>query len=193
MLSQAIVPWCEELLENGWAVGPSVLPSTAWDAMARLKQATLNENLLPAGTGKGQDYRAQSVRGDRIRWLDPGRPLDAAVLAPLDALRQTLREELRLPLSHQEAHLAWYPPGAGYARHLDSFRKDNARLVSLVCYLNPGWQPPHGGCLRLHLPTGTHDVPPQQGTAALFLSECIEHEVLPSAVDRWSLACWFRR
>lgn len=185
--------WDDALLDNGWAVSTSLLEPSFWQALDRLKHSTAEQSLMAAGTGKGASFQAQSVRGDRIHWLEGHTPDEATVLAGLDRLRQALREMLRLPLNEVEAHLAYYPPGAGYAKHLDAFQHNNARLVSLVCYLNPQWEPGHGGCLRLHLEQGPVDVPPVWGASAIFLSEAVEHEVLPSSVDRWSLACWFRR
>ena len=55
---------------------------------------------------------------------------------------------------HPQGHpmLAVYPGnGAAYGRHLDSTggRRGNGRVLTLVLYLNPFWQPAHGGCLRL--------------------------------------------
>lgn len=185
--------WGDSLVEHGWAVTPALLGPAFWQALEQLKQTTPFQSLVPAGTGKALSFQAQSVRGDRIHWLDGATSLETTVLQELEGLRQALRDHLRIPLGEVEAHMACYPPGAGYARHLDAFRRDNARLVSLVCYLNPAWEEAHGGCLRLHLPQGPLDVAPRWGQSALFLSETIEHEVLPSTVERWSLACWFRR
>lgn len=185
--------WEESLVEQGWAATPTLLKPAFWDALEQLKHATAAPLLVPAGTGKAISFQAQSVRGDRIRWLEGASVEEVRVLEGLEGLRQELRTLLRVPLNEVEAHLACYPPGAGYARHLDAFRRDNSRLVSLVCYLNPAWESAHGGCLRLHLPEGPVDVAPRRGESAVFLSETIEHEVLPSTVERWSLACWFRR
>ena len=56
-----------------------------------------------------------------------------------DALRQQLNRRLLLGLASVEAHIAWYPPGAGYGRHRDTFRNDDSRVLSLTCYLNAGW------------------------------------------------------
>lgn len=185
--------WEDALVNNGWASGKSMLPPAFWSSLSRLQQATQLESLMPAGTGKGSSFQAQGLRGDRIHWLTEGPEEETAVLAHLHALRADLKERLRLPLNDLEAHLALYAPGTGYTRHVDAFKHDNRRLVSLVCYLNPSWKPEHGGCLRLHLDDGPVDVAPDFGNAALFLSERIEHEVLASAAPRWSLACWFRR
>jgi SM-20-related protein len=92
-----------------------------------------------------------------------------------------------------EAHYALYPTGAGYLRHRDRFRNNDSRVLSLVCYLNPDWPADAGGALRLHLPDGAIDIAPRTGTVVMFLSDEIEHEVLPATQPRLSIAAWFLR
>jgi SM-20-related protein len=151
--------------------------------------------LTPASTGREAGRRQAGLRGDRTRWFEPDAlsPPQAAYWQTMDALRRGLNERLLLGLETWEAHYALYPPGAGYARHRDRFRDDDARVLSSVCYLNDDWHPGDGGALRLHLADGAHDVMPLGGTLALFLSAEIEHEVLPATRERLSIAGWFRR
>lgn len=151
--------------------------------------------LQPAATGRGEGRQRSAARGDSTLWLDDprGGPAAARFLAALDALRLAFNRELLLGLAEVEAHYALYPPGAGYARHRDRFRDDDARVLSLVCYLNPDWPADAGGALRLHLPDGARDIVPRMGTTVLFLSDEIEHEVLPATQPRLSIAAWFRR
>ncbi|WP_257385364.1 2OG-Fe(II) oxygenase, partial [Tahibacter caeni] len=151
--------------------------------------------LTPAATGRDSGRRLSSLRGDRTRWFEPDAlsPPQAAYWQAMDDLRRGLNERLLLGLETLEAHYALYPPGAGYARHRDRFRDDDARVLSSVCYLNADWNDGDGGALRLHLADRVHDVAPRGGTLALFLSAEIEHEVLPAARERLSIAGWFRR
>ena len=151
--------------------------------------------LHAASTGRGAGKQQAGLRGDSTLWLDDPTCGKAAgdFLSALDALRQRLNRELLLGLHEVEAHYALYPTGAGYVRHRDRFRDDDARVVSLVCYLNPHWPAEAGGALRLHLPDGPRDVAPRLGTTVLFLSDEIEHEVLPATQPRLSIAGWFRR
>ena len=135
------------------------------------------------------------IRGDHIQWLEAGR--SGAVghyLASMEALRQQLNRELFLGLDEYESHFALYAPGAFYRAHLDRFRDDDKRTVSVVIYLNADWLPEHGGALRLH-PEGESsiDILPEAGRMALFLSGEMLHEVLPTARERLSIAGWFRR
>ncbi len=95
--------------------------------------------LRPAGVGRGAAHvMAESIRGDRIAWLDDATTNDAerAYLATMHALAQALNRDLMLGLASLEAHYAIYPPGAGYARHRDRFRDDDARVLSCILYLN---------------------------------------------------------
>lgn len=150
--------------------------------------------LAPAAVGRaGTRVLRGDIRGDATLWLDDLRCGDVArdYLRLLDTLRMQLNQRLFLGLAEVEAHYAAYPPGAGYARHRDRFRDSDARVVSLVSYLNPGWQPGDGGELRLHHGDGSVDVPPRAGSVC-FLSE-LEHEVLPAHRERFSIAAWMRR
>ena len=185
--------WLTELSERGWTVQDDFFPASFWEALNVSKNHLTPHDLHSAGTGRSATFQAQSVRGDRIQWLEEEQPKHRPILHHLQDLCHTLKQELWLPLSNQEAHLACYAPGTGYARHVDGFSHGNARLVSLVSYLNPQWKPQDGGCLRLHLEEGPHDIQPLWGRTVLFLSESIEHEVLAAQAERWSLACWFRR
>jgi len=151
--------------------------------------------LATAATGRGAGRVLQpALRGDRTLWLDDPRCGTAAgdFLASLDELRIALNERLFLGLSETEAHYARYAPGTGYARHRDRFRDSDARVLSLVAYLNDDWNAADGGALRLHFDDGAVDIAPLGGTAVCFRSE-LEHEVLPAMRERLSIAAWFRR
>jgi SM-20-related protein len=182
------------LREAGVAI--VAMPELPWAALREEAIALQSGGALhAAGTGRGAGRQEGALRGDATAWVDAAScgPATAAWLAAMDSLRIALNRRLLLGMEELEAHFACYPPGAGYARHRDRFADDDARVLSLVCYLNPGWPADAGGALRLHLPEGVRDVPPTQGTLVLFLSSDIEHEVLPAARERWSLAGWFRR
>src|SRR2546422_115217 len=82
--------------------------------------------------------------------------------------------------------------GAGYARHIDRFRDDDTRVLSIVLYLNDRWRNEDGGMLRLHLERGRSiDAIPYEGTLVAFLSDRFAHEVLPARRERFSIAGWF--
>ena len=117
------------------------------------------------------------------------------LLGLAEQIRLALNRRLFLALFEFEAHLALYPPGAFYRRHVDSFRGAANRMVSLVVYLNRAWHPGDGGELVLYRPQTAEEmirIAPCAGTLLLFMSEEIEHEVLPTRTDRASIAGWFR-
>lgn len=164
-------------------------------AAAEAREHQSSRALRPASTGRDAGLRLAGLRGDDTLWLDSP-PCGAAardLLAALDGLREGLNRRLTLGLASVEAHFAHYPVGAGYARHVDGFRQDDARVLSLVLYLNRDWPADAGGALRLHLPDGHRDIAPAQGTLAIFLSAGVEHEVLPATQPRFSVAAWFRQ
>ncbi|MCK7594315.1 2OG-Fe(II) oxygenase [Pseudomarimonas salicorniae] len=185
------------LVTRGFVVVEGLLPDYLLTALVADCQALdADDALRPAAVGRGEGRtRDASLRGDAIRWIDPHPevPVRGEFLARLDALRIELNRQLMLGLDHFEAHYAIYPPGAGYVRHVDRFRDDDARTVSFAAYLNPDWSEDDGGALRLYLPGGEVDIVPRLGTCALFLSASIEHEVLTTQRPRMSIAGWFRR
>lgn len=189
----------DALVEPGWLALPAWISEYERAALkAHLMQGVDEGELRPAAVGQGPARRlANELRSDRIRWLDAER--DGATvecfLARMDALRLALNERLFLGLADYECHYAHYAPGARYDRHLDRFRSDDARTLSTVLYLTDQWTPGDGGELRIYPRTaGTPiDIAPQPGLLVLFTSADIEHEVLPTFVDRYSIAGWMRR
>lgn len=151
--------------------------------------------LSPAFVGHKENKTLSSLRGDSTLWLDDPRcgVASRTFLDALDILRKDLNQSLLLGLESVEAHFAVYPPDAGYSRHRDRFRDDDARVLSFVCYLNADWPDGAGGELRLYLADAQHDIAPNMGTSVIFLSEEIEHEVLPATQTRYSIAAWFRQ
>jgi len=155
--------------------------------------------LRAAGVGRGDGRSVRpGIRGDAIAWIDPDprHPVEARLVATLERLRLTINARCLLGLLDIEMHLAAYPPGGFYRAHVDRFHDDDARVVSMVVYLNENWAPADGGVLRLW-PEGPDqapvDVEPRGGRAVLFLAEGTLHEVLVTQVERWSLTGWFRR
>lgn len=180
---------------DGWCLVPNLLTSAQTQALAgectRMYDA---QQLTPARVGAGRD--ASLLRGDRTLWFERSALTVAqqAFTDRIDTLQRVLSRALLLGLVEHESHYAVYPPGAGYARHLDRLRDTDARVVSAVFYLNEGWQDAEGGALRLYLGDGSHrDIHPHAGTLLLFLSAQFEHEVLPATRDRLSIACWMRQ
>ncbi len=193
--TQSFTVAADALAAHGWYLLEDLLTAAQTRALtAECLALHAAHAMVPAATGAQRTTSA--LRGDLTAWF-----AREALSAPqqvfverLDALRAVLNRELLLSLIDSEAHYAVYPPGAGYARHLDRLRGSDARVVSAVFYLNPGWQDGDGGALRLYLANGAHrDIYPRAGHLLLFLSGQFEHEVLPATRQRLSIACWMQQ
>ncbi|MFC5694957.1 2OG-Fe(II) oxygenase [Pseudomonas sp. GCM10022186] len=191
-----LAPIVDDLASQGWSHQRLALPAELTAALAgECRARAAAGSLAPAsvGRGEGQQIR-EGVRGDSIHWLERGQSATSdAYLDLMDELRQRLNRELFLGLEDFECHFALYPPGAFYQKHLDRFRDDDRRAVSVVAYLNADWQPEQGGALRLYPEQGERDVLPEGGSLVVFLSAELPHEVLPASRERLSLTGWFRR
>ena len=188
----------EAIAADGLAVARGAIPEMLVRALCdagRQRDAAGEFHGAAVGRGAARIERTD-VRGDRIRWLEPwdAQPAETALFALVDALRVAVNEALYLGLFDFEGHYAIYPPGAGYARHRDRFRDDDARVLTLIVYLNDGWTAAHGGALRVECGGGvTRDVAPEGGTLVAFLSDRFPHEVLPASRERLAFTGWFRR
>lgn len=194
--SDASLQIADALCSAGWISLAHFLEPGLIEALhAELLAHAEVDELTPALIGRGpQQQRRNDIRGDRTRWLTGAGATQQALFEQLEELRTSLNRTLFMGLEDFEAHYALYPPGARYQRHLDSFRGDNQRRVSLVIYLNPDWRRTDGGLLRLYTARGAliEEVLPETGRAVCFLSEEFPHEVTRVRRPRASIACWFR-
>jgi SM-20-related protein len=187
--------------QHGWLLRDAVLGREAavnvHDAVEAMWAAG---RLRPAGLGRGSAHRVdRAVRGDAIAWLEPddAAPELAALCATFSAVRDALNRQAFLGIDRIEVQVARYPgDGAAYSRHLDAFSTPPGgrpnRRATAIYYVNPGWRPEDGGALRLHVNDDPIDVAPVFDRLLLFLSERVEHEVLPVRVPRRAVTAWFR-
>jgi SM-20-related protein len=182
------------LAENGYAVVDNFLSNV--EVLEILQTDDFKsgvEHFKKAGIGKSLDLQInEAIRGDYIRWLDKTTAAAPAkvYLDRLNDLIQFINQSLFLSLKDYEVHMTIYPAGSFYKRHLDQFKKDDHRKLSVICYLNSDWKEEHGGQLRMHLPDGPLDYLPLSGRLVCFRSDKIEHEVLPATRERLSLTGW---
>lgn len=184
----------DDLAEHGYAVADQFLSQHEVNAIVSLEsfQKGINE-FKKAGIGKNQTLQVnESIRGDYIQWLDKNSsPAPVKIyLDKLHNLMSFLNQALFLSLKDYEVHMTVYPAGSYYKRHLDQFKQDDHRKLSVICYLNNDWEEEHGGQLRMHLPEGNMDFLPLAGRLIIFRSDQIEHEVLPATRERLSLTGW---
>jgi SM-20-related protein len=184
-----------ELAERGIAIQDEFLTVAQVDELLECLEARRARGEFAAariGSGRGSQRR-EDIRGDFTCWLSE--PLFAAetrVLASFEQLRLQLNREAFLGLLELELHYAAYPPGAGYARHVDQPRGKARRKVSLVLYLNRDWNPGAGGELRIFGAGETDcDVQPLGGRLVSFLTAGQEHCVRAATQERLSLTGWF--
>jgi len=153
-----------------------------------------------AGVGRGSGLVIrEDVRTDHVMWLrdEEITSCQRSYLARLEEVRSALNRNLYLGLFDFEGHFAVYPEGGFYKAHLDRHRETSDRLVTVILYLNPGWQPGDGGELKLWTTPGDREgefvtIEPRMGTLVCFLAGDFWHEVLPAKKTRASITGWFR-
>lgn len=187
---------------QGWAAMPGCVGN---DDSRRLQQecqrACGQGAFRRAGVGRGKDLEVRDeIRGDQVLWLQPGEASveQATYLATLETLRLALNQRFFLGLFEFEGHFAIYPEGAFYKPHLDCHAGTRDRIVTVILYLNPDWQPGDGGELKLWTTSGekTGDfelIEPRMGTLVCFMAGDFWHEVLPAMKTRMSITGWFRQ
>lgn len=181
------------LAESGYAVADQFLSQQEVESIRQAGGFQTDFDFKKAGIGNKQSLQIQEgIRGDYIKWLDRNDAPESVriYLQRLDELIQYLNRALFLSLKDFEVHLTVYPIGSFYKRHLDQFKKDDYRKLSVILYLNNDWRDSHGGQLRMYLPGQTKDFLPLAGRLVIFRSDEIEHEVLPATRERLSITGW---
>lgn len=184
------------LWQDGVGVFEEALPASLCDALAARARSLDADAFHLAGVGRELGPTVESkLRRDEICWIDGDSPAELSWLGWAERLRIYLNSRLFLGLFCFESHFAHYAQGAFYRRHLDAFRGQANRRLTLVLYLNPDWQARDGGELLVY--AGDDEcpqlrVPPRHRSLVVFLSEEFPHEVLPAKRDRYSIAGWFR-
>jgi len=181
------------LADQGFAVIDRFLAPAEAEAV-RQSDVFLHHKLhfRKAGIGNTDKQFNDQIRGDYIQWIDPATASEAeqVYLKRLRDLLPFLNQNLYLSLKDVELHRTVYPVGSRYQRHLDQFRNDDHRKLSVICYLNSDWKEHEGGQLTLYLPEGPHTILPLAGRMVCFRSDQLEHEVLPATRERYSITGW---
>lgn len=183
-----------DISTKGFSINFNALPATLSESLWMHLQAMNSEKFVSAGVGRQSNHQLNPfVRNDEISWINGDSEAGRAWLEWTQALQLFLNRRLFLGLFSFESHFAHYAPGAFYKKHLDAFKGDSSRKLSLVFYLNPGWLPEDGGELKLYTDKQNEtQIVPGYGTLVTFLSEDFPHEVLAAKRDRYSIAGWFR-
>lgn len=191
----------ERIHETGWCVLPGFLEhEVATDLSRESLEAWHEGEFRRAGVGRGTGLLIrEDVRTDHVIWLreEEITVCQQKYLDRLEEMRSELNRNLYLGLFDFEGHFAVYSEGGFYKPHLDRHRESPDRLVTVILYLNPDWQPGDGGELKLWTTPGDREgdfvtIEPRMGTLVCFLAGDFWHEVLPAKKTRASITGWFR-
>ncbi|MCG9721680.1 2OG-Fe(II) oxygenase [Shewanella sp. Isolate7] len=187
---------CDQLATHGYAVLHNVFTPSMLQQLLDGITELAEKDFKAAAIGRAQDQQVvETIRRDKICWLNESMDFTLDYFTWSEQLRLAVNRYLYLGLFDQEAMLAYYAPGAFYKRHLDAFRGQTNRKLTSILYLNPDWQPSHGGELLMYQGDETapfQTIEPRSGTMVIFLSELFPHEVSLSHHDRYSLTSWYR-
>jgi len=189
------------IVSEGYGIADNFLTPEEVTALAsRLREHRGAGQFRAAGIGNQQKMVQHTIRGDEILWLDEASatPEETAFLQRINEFVAYVNQTCYLGLREYEFHYAVYPPGTLYKRHLDQFRSDSRRKLSVICYLNSDWQETDGGQLAIYLPEAEGQserqitVSPLGGRLVCFESGRLEHEVLPATRERLSITGWLK-
>lgn len=185
--------WMDQLAENDYVIVDDFISDEMYNGiMDFFHEMESADKLKKAGIGAQQDFQVKAeIRGDFIYWLDEERDKDLGSFFQLkDELMQNIKRFCYLSLSGSEFHIAKYPVGSFYHRHLDQFQERTNRQITVLIYLNGSWKKGDGGELVIYRDKQEIIVEPIAKRLLLFKSDTIEHEVLKTNVPRYSLTGW---
>lgn len=187
----------DSLSEQSYGVIDSFLTTEEInDLVIHLRKRHAAGSFKVASIGQGSAQHIQVlVRGDQILWLEESSvvEIEQVYFKKINALIQSLNQSCYLGLKDFEFHYALYPIGTFYKRHLDRFKTDSHRKISVICYLNEDWQATDGGELVIYLPNKPPvKISPVGGRLVCFEADVLEHEVLPATHERLSLTGWLK-
>lgn len=184
----------QELENKSYAFIPHLLNSDDVLKINEFIEAHKSEFTPAKVGGRDNKIRVDTIRGDYTFWLDPLNPPEE--FKKLTSVLETLREEVNtrffVGMKQFEYHLAYYPAGTFYKKHLDRFTNDSSRTLSFIFYLNQEWSPEDHGELILYndLDEVVDTLIPTRGSFVCFFSDVFPHEVKSSIRERRSLTGW---
>ncbi|MGJ8647828.1 MAG: 2OG-Fe(II) oxygenase [Marinomonas colpomeniae] len=186
-----------DLQTQGWSIQDDFFSEGFTQALMDEVENIQNDYMQQAGIGRKHDHQVVlDARRDYIQWIDPDKAIKIDYLKMMESFRVALNRHLFLGLFDYEAHFARYEEGAFYEKHIDAFKGQSNRILSMVLYLNEDWKDGDGGELIIY---DEHNpeielgrFPPIKGRLAIFLSECFYHEVNVANRTRHSIAGWYR-
>lgn len=187
------IRWMDELAINDFLIADDFISEEMFiSIMNFFSEKEQSNQLKKAGIGPSGEFQLNSsIRGDFIHWLDRARDSDLETFfALMDELIESLKRFCFISLSGSEFHIAKYPEGSHYDRHLDQFNERPNRQITVLIYLNQNWKKGDGGELKIYKDDKEILVEPIAKRLLLFKSDVVEHEVLTTNVPRYSLTGW---
>jgi SM-20-related protein len=185
--------WIDLLSEQDYVVADNFLPQDIFYSVSEFFAEKLRENdFQEASVGAGTENKIISeIRGDYTYWLDNKRDGSISRLFYLvEELISKLNRYCYLSLADYELHLAHYPAGTFYKKHVDQIRDRSNRMITVIIYFNKDWKPGDGGELKMYLKDREEIIAPFENRLVLFKSAEIPHEVLKTNKARLSLTGW---
>jgi len=185
---------------QGWAtISESVAGEESLRLMRECENGFAKGDFRRAGVGRGAGLEVRTeIRSNQVMCIEPGDTSSEQEiwLAKLETLRLVMNQRFFLGFFGYEGHFAIYPPGAFYKPHLDQHAGTIGRIMTVILYLNPDWQPGDGGELKLWTTAGDREgafelIEPRLGALVCFLAGDFWHEVLPANKTRMSITGWF--
>jgi len=164
-------------------------------------QQDTKQDFHQAAIGNSQNEQiVKSIRGDKILWIDESKMTETEEIffSKINHFIDYLNRTCYMGIEESEFHYAIYPEGTFYQRHVDAFKNDDRRTLSMVFYLNDeDWKDDFGGQLTLFLPYENNtekelDILPLAGRLAIFDSKTIPHEVKKVNRPRYSITGWLK-
>lgn len=193
----------DQILSDGYGVADNFLnPAETTSLANQLHYRQADGQFRQAGMGNEKNVTATvdtQTRGDDIAWLCAATATaeETMFLARIGLFMDYLNQTCYLGLRDCEFHYASYATGTFYKRHLDRFKTDSHRKLSVICYLNADWHTEDDGQLALYMSDDlgnerTELIEPLGGRLVCFESDKLEHAVLPARRERLSLTGWLR-
>ncbi len=163
-----------------------------------LQKESENELKKAAIGNKTNQLIDKEIRGDYIKWIDEkqANKVENAFFEKISDFIYYLNKTCFMGILKKEFHYAIYPKGTFYERHLDTFKNDDRRILSMVLYLNDEtWTiDKNGGELVIYTSENTAvNIAPYPGRLVIFESQFLEHEVKPvKKGNRLSITGWLK-
>lgn len=187
------IDWVDQLSEYDFVVIDEFLSEDIYQQLRSFFLTKIEEDEFErAGIGSVLNNQLDTtIRGDFTYWLDKVRDTSlSSVFEVIEEAKDVLNRFCFLSLSGYEFHLAHYPAGTFYKRHVDQFRERSNRMISMIIYMNEGWQKGDGGELKIFKEEEEIVVDPIARRCVMFKSADVPHEVMKTNVGRYSLTGW---